>query len=92
MLDLEKLRLMTERLERLCDELRAMRRLIDQHPSPEDLRLAVQVTIDTMLQDAEMQDLQIEDLQNRVAEVEKRLESAPAPRASGGATRPGRQG
>ena len=82
MLDPVEITRMIERFERLCDELRTIRRLIDQDPSPEDLRLAVQLTIDTMLQDMEMQDLEIQNLQDRMSKIEAQAKLAGEPPAS----------
>ncbi len=77
--------------ERLCQELRAVRQLIDRDPSPEHLRQAIQMAIAVWLQDGDMQDRAIANLQDRLKRIEDSLGLASEPPASGGASRPSRR-
>lgn len=84
MLDIAELNRLIASFERLCDELDAIRRLIEGSPSPENLQKAIQTLADIHIVDSEIQDVQIEDLQQRVARLEDRLGLSPEPPASGG--------
>ena len=87
MIDPAEITRMIERFERICAELREVRNLIEEDPSHDHLQKAVQKLTDLLFQDGEIQDLEIEDLQARVARIEDSLGLSPEPPSSGGAAR-----
>lgn len=76
--------------ERICKELCDVRAAIDTNPSSENLRRAVQKTIDLLLVDADIQDLELDDLRERLVRIERKLGLHRDPPASGGGRRRGR--
>lgn len=88
MIDLTEITRMIERFERLCQDLREVRQLIEHDLSPEHLRQAVQLVADLMIQDSEIQDIQIDDFHDRLKRIEDNLGLAPLPPTSGLGGRP----